>query len=74
MKESVEIEISIVHHTHKSEAERNEPTNASGYKKGKGTVEIQTNQQEDFLLNDYIIVIKLAMKSNNKCEAFSMWC
>lgn len=41
-------------------------------KKGKGTVEIQTNQQEDFLLNDYIIVIKLAMKSNNKCEAFSV--
>lgn len=41
-------------------------------KKGKGTVEIQTNQQEDFLLNDYIIAIKLAMKSNNKCESFSV--
>lgn len=72
MKESVVIEISVVHHTHKSETERNEPTNASGCKKGKGTIEIQTNQQEDFLLNDYIIVIKLAMKSNNKCESFSV--
>lgn len=30
MKESVEIEIYIIDHTHKSEAERNEPTNASG--------------------------------------------
>lgn len=41
-------------------------------KNGKGTVKIQTSQQEDFLLNDYKIVIKLAMKSNNKREAFSV--
>lgn len=30
MKESVEIELSIVHNVHKSEAERNKPTKASG--------------------------------------------